>query len=368
MHKNEIQIVTFDNPYPPDFGGAIDVFYKIKALSDLGVKIYLHIYFDDRHDISGLKPLCETINLYKREKSFTQHLSWLPYGVITRDSKNLIKNLNKSEAPILFESLRTTGILRKHAFKQKIAVRCHNLEHDYSWGLFKSEANWFKKIAFFVEGFKYKKYEAILKKAHVLFSLSYYENYYNNNNFKDKSIFIPVFQGNDKIESINGFGKYALYHGDLSISDNIKSALFVINVFKDLNFPLKIASSTEVKKIVDEIDKHKNMSFELITDYNQLTLLINEAHINTLYSYQKSGTKLKVINALFKGRFCVLNKNMIDDPDVLEICKVSEGKIEYKKVIENLLDTKFEVTQKRIIALQKYNSKKNAEKIIKEMF
>ena len=31
----ELQIVCFDNPYPPDFGGVIDVYYKIKSEKDL---------------------------------------------------------------------------------------------------------------------------------------------------------------------------------------------------------------------------------------------------------------------------------------------------------------------------------------------
>lgn len=364
MINKEIQIVAFNNPFPPDFGGAIDLFYKIKALNELGVKIYLHIFYDVRSDTSGLIPLCETINLYKRNRAFIKHFSLLPFSVNTRLSKELINNLNKKEAPILFESLRTTGILREHVFRQKIAVRCHNIEHDYSWGLFKSERNWFKKAAFFLEGHKLKCYEPILNKVDMLLPLSNYEYSYYSKYFKSDSHYLPVFQRNIKLEAENGFGKYALYHGDLSISDNIRSAFFMISVFKDLNEPLVIASSKQIPKLVCEIEKYKNISFQLISYESQLDNLIKYAHINTLYSFQRSGTKLKVFNALYKGRHCIVNKNMIDDPDVLKVCEVAENKIEYQNIVTSLLKKHFIVTPERKIALKKYDSKLNAEKLM----
>lgn len=368
MVNKEIQIVSFNNPYPPDFGGAIDLFYKIEALSELGVKIYLHIYYDLRNDISGLMPLCETINLYKRNKSFVKLLSLLPYCVNTRFSAELIDNLNKREAPILFESIRTTGILRKHVFKQIIAVRCHNIEHDYSWGLFKSERNWLKKIAFFLEGYKLKYYESVLNKADVLFALSYYEHSYYNKHFKSDSYYLPVFHGNKELEVENGFGEYALYHGDLSISDNIRSVFFIINVFKDLKKPLIIASSKYITKLIDEVNKYENISFQLISCENHLDSLIKKAHINTLYSFQRSGTKLKVFNALYKGKHCIVNTNIIDDPDVLLACEVAENKMEYQNKVKNLFEKDFVVTQERYYALKKYDLKLNAEKLIKLMY
>ena len=42
----ELHIISFNYPYPPSYGGIIDVYYKIKALSDLGIKIHLHCFVD----------------------------------------------------------------------------------------------------------------------------------------------------------------------------------------------------------------------------------------------------------------------------------------------------------------------------------
>ena len=44
----EIHIVTFDIPYPVNYGGVIDVFYKIKALKEAGIKIHLHCFYHKR--------------------------------------------------------------------------------------------------------------------------------------------------------------------------------------------------------------------------------------------------------------------------------------------------------------------------------
>lgn len=367
MVDKEIQIVAFNNPFPPNFGGAIDLFYKIRSLSELGVAIHLHIFYDKRSNISGLKLLCKTITLYKRKRWLIKHLSTLPFCVTTRFSKALIGNLNKSEAPIIFESLRTLGVLKRHKFKQKIAVRIHNIEHEYSWGLFKSERNWFKKLAFLLEGYKLKHFEFILDKADVLFTISNYEYEYCNKNFKADCYYLPVFQENSKLECLNGFGKYALYHGDLSVSDNVRCAFFMIEVFRDLNEPLIIASSTKQQKLLNEIKKYENISFELISDENNLNDLIKNAHINTLYSFQRSGTKLKVFNALFKGRHCILNKNVVDDIEVLKICEVIADKIQYQNAVRRLFKEEFFITQERSNALKKYDPDINAKQIIQVM-
>ncbi|XMO87151.1 hypothetical protein AAFN75_02450 [Algibacter sp. AS12] len=367
MHGKAIQIVSFDNPYPPNYGGVIDVFYKIKALSDLGVKVYLHAFYDDRTDVSGLKPYCENIILYKRNKGMLKHFSILPYMVNTRFSKELIINLEKSDAPILFESVRTTSVLRRHIFKQKTAVRCHNIEHNYIFGLCKSERNLFKKLAFYIEGYKLNHFERIYNKVDYLFPLAFYEQSYFNNIFKAKSTFIPVFQGGTKVESLEEFGEYALFHGDLSISDNIKSALFLVDVFKGINEPLIIASSKQVPLLIKKIKNHKHISFQLVSDDNHLNELIKNAQINVLYSFQQSGTKLKVFNALFKGRHCILNKNMIDDQAVLDVCHLAENKIEYENLVKNLFKMEFKVTKERREALSKYDAKHNAKELIELM-
>jgi hypothetical protein len=43
MNKT-LHIICHDVPWPADYGGVVDLFYKIKALHDEGVKIKLHCF------------------------------------------------------------------------------------------------------------------------------------------------------------------------------------------------------------------------------------------------------------------------------------------------------------------------------------
>ncbi len=362
--KKQLHLIAFNNPYPPNFGGAIDMFYKIKALSSLGVKLYLHVFYNDRDDVSGLEHYCEKLYLYKQNRSFTNHLGMLPFIVKSRYSKALIANIKKIKAPILFESLRTCNSLIHQNFDVKTAVRCHNIEYDYSWGLYKSENKVLHKLAHLFEGYKQKRFEGVLNKADILFNISKFENDYFSKYKNSASIYLPVFQGNETIVSKNGFGDYALYHGDLSSADNLKSALFLIEVFKPLGKPLVIASAVGNDAIKRAISNFPNITFSKIETDTQLMHLIQYAHINTLYSFQRSGTKLKVFTALFHGRHCMLNKNMVDDENILAICTVAEDKETYRRKVLELFNIKFEVDKKRIEALKRYNDMANAKIII----
>ncbi len=364
MSSKEIQIVTFENPFPANYGGVIDVFYKVKALHSIGVAVILHVFYLERENIEGIEPYCKTIFLYKRRKGLSKVLLSLPYAVATRNSLVLARNLKASKAPIFFESLRTTLALNTNTFKQTVAVRCHNIEHDYSWGLSKNETNPFKKWMFWIEGCKFKRYEKVLNKANVLFSISNYETSYFKKKYTPTTYFLPVCHGNEKITSKKGFGTYALYHGDLSVSDNLKSAFFIIDVFEQINKPLIIASSTRVPKLLSRIYSLNNVSFRDISKAADLNDLIRNAHINTLFSFQRSGTKLKVFNALYNGRHCIVNENMVDDLEILSLCTVAVNKEIYKKSVLELFDKKFIVPQKRIEILKKYDDVHNAKKIV----
>ena len=111
MNK-KLNIVSFNVPYPPDFGGAIDVFYKLKALSEAGVQIYLHTYEYGRGRPPELDKYCEKVYYYKRDRSFWKNLQLSPFIVTSRKNKELINNLIATGAPVIFEGIHTTAPLR----------------------------------------------------------------------------------------------------------------------------------------------------------------------------------------------------------------------------------------------------------------
>lgn len=367
MVVKEIQIVAFNNPYPANFGGVIDMFYKIKALHEIGVNIHLHLFYLDRDDISGLQQFCKTIYTYPQNRKVCTHFSIVPFSAKSRHSKQLAQRLKSVNAPILFESLRTTSLLNHYNFGQKIAIRCHNIEHHYSWGLYRSEKNIISKLAHLIEGYKQKYFEKTLNKADILFPISYYETNYFSEKYRPKTIFLPVFQANKKVTSLQGLGSYALYHGDLTISDNIDSALFLITVFEELKVPFVIAGKTFSKKLLSEVNKHNNISFQHVNTNEELDELIENAHVNILYSYQRSGTKLKVFSALYKGRYCIINNNIIDDKAILDICKVAETKEDFQVAVKECFANEYELSKRRSEVLVKYDAIYNARLLMQSL-
>jgi len=57
MSDQHLHIVSFDIPYPANYGGVIDVFYKAQALTAKGVKVHLHCFEYNREHSKELKKL-----------------------------------------------------------------------------------------------------------------------------------------------------------------------------------------------------------------------------------------------------------------------------------------------------------------------
>jgi len=365
--NKKINIVSFDVPYPPNYGGAIDVFYKIIALKKLGFKIYLHTFEYGRGEQNELKKHCEKVYYYKRETSLIKLFSKLPFIIKSRANNELIKNLETNTYPILFEGLHTTfPLLNVNFNNRKTIVRAHNIEHKYYYGLAKSERNIFKKLFFISEAIKLKYYEPILNKVSFVLPISPLEQEYFSSKFQSKSKYISAFHQNKEINSLKGIGNFALYHGDLNISDNLKACYFLIKVFAKINYPFIIASSFINKNLLNKIKKHPTISFKKCPNSKELNSLLTNAHINILPTFQNTGIKLKLINALYNGRFCIVNDKMIQNTGLEKLCLISNSEKEFIKRIRILSQKEFteQDISKRKKILETFNTENSAKQII----
>ena len=365
--NKSINIVSFDVPYPPNYGGVIDVFYKIKALHNLGIKIFLHTFEYGRGEQIELNKYCEKVFYYKRQINLIKIFSKIPFIVNTRNEKKLLNNLLNNNYPILFEGLHTTFPLLTNKFKnRKTIIRNHNVEHNYYTGLARSETNLFKKLFFRIESKKLKYFEFIFKKTNYILTISPFEQDYFSNSFPLNSIYIPAFHQNEKVETNEGLGNFALFNGDLRVSDNISACEFLIDVFSKISYPLIISSSFENNRIQKKIIPYKNISFKLISTNDELKFLLQNAHINVLPSFQNTGIKLKLINALFNGRFCLVNETMAQGTGLKENCIIANSVIEFRLKIEELSLLNFSIStiEKRKKSLAIFNTQNNAQKII----
>jgi hypothetical protein len=171
LRTKKIHIISFDVPYPSDYGGVIDVYHKLVALHQLGYQIHLHCFEYGRGKSDKLNEICEKVSYYTRKKSLLDFFNRRPFIVQTRNSKELIQNLKEDNSPILMEGLHCAYLLEKLNLEdRKTIVRTHNIEHDYYKGLIQN-APFFKRIYFKLEALKLKRYEVILQKATALICL-----------------------------------------------------------------------------------------------------------------------------------------------------------------------------------------------------
>lgn len=342
----------------------MDVFCKIKSLSKKGTEIYLHVFQYGRPAQTKLNEYCTEVHYYKRKTSLLKALGTLPYVVSSRNDDQLIKNLKRINAPILIEGLHSTLILRKKLFKdRKILVRTHNIEHQYYKQLSIHETNVFKKLYYLIASVKLKYYENVLRHCDQILAVSQEEASYFRKKYGDKVSFLPAFHPNNKLNELSKKGYFALYHGNLNVSDNMKAALFLVDVFKSMPYPLVIAGQSKDKKLLSKIDQYKNISFMPIEDNHQLLELFHRAHVNVLYSFNNSGVKLKLINSLFQSRYVIANNNIIQGSGLDSICIIANDKKEIMHQLLKTMDKDF--TKEEIIrrkhALLGYCNENNAE-------
>jgi hypothetical protein len=337
VQPKRLHIISFDVPYPPNYGGVIDVFYKLCALHELGCEIILHCFDYGRGVQPELEKYCSKVYYYKRHMSLSKMLSKLPYIVNTRKSNEMISNLLLDNAPILFEGLHSCYFLSDDRLSNRFKiVRTHNIEHDYYANLAQSEKKAFKKIYFNQESKKLKTFEEKLQYANLIAAISANDAYHFRRNFK--SVYtVSAFHPYDKVEIKEGIGSYALYHGNLAVAENNLGALFLVNeVFNKTKFPLVIAGSAPSNELLDAVKKHAHITLKGDISTNEINSLIANAQINVLPTFQATGIKLKLLAALFSGRHCLVNNPMVANTGLEELCILRDSAKEMANEIELL--------------------------------
>ena len=365
---NHIHIVSFDIPCPVNYGGVIDVFFKLKALAERGFKIHMHCFEYGRERSERLEALCETTRYYKRDMSFSNFFNNKPYIVTSRISEELIQDLLKDDYPIILEGLHTCGVLLDPRMQgRKIFVRTHNVEHEYYQYLAETEKNLRKKLFLKMEARKLRRFEPILAKATGILAISNKDYEYFKQKY-DNVYLIPAYAGFDKVDVLEGQGNFVLYHGKLDISENYHAAEFLIKeVFKGTGIKLKIAGMNPPHYLVKLIDNEPNIELIENPEDDVLQELIRNAQINILVTAQSTGLKLKLLNALFNGRYCVVNDKMVEGLDINDLCIVANSAVEMKTVVADLMTKPFveeqvEIRKSRMDAF--YNSSRTTDKLV----
>ena len=339
--QKHLHIISFDIPFPANYGGAIDVFHKIRCLHEAGINITLHCFqYGERKPSEELESLCSTVYYYKRSFKLFDQFSILPFNVKSRINKELKQNLLKDHHPILFEVLHSCHLLSDIDLKDRVKLYRHsNIEHDYFNELAKTEQSIFKYIYFKIEAIKLKWFEKKITHANSILSVSKLDlTYFRKNYSNTRSYYLPSFHQFDTITIKKGLGDYILYHGNLSISENYHAATWLIkHVFSNIKYSVIIAGLNPPEALVLLVNQYPHIILKQNCSSNEMNELVSNAQIHCLYTAQETGLKLKLLHVLYSGRHVVVNQNMLSGTDLEKTCTICNSSLEYIKALDHLI-------------------------------
>lgn len=370
--KQELHLISFDVPYPPNYGGVVDVYYKIKALHDKGIGVHLHCFEYGRGEQSKLNEICSSVSYYRRDENKLNFLKSEPYIVASRANADLLTRLKQDNLPIIIEGLHNCWIIDSlKPSTREIFVRTHNVEHDYYNGLAKVEKSLAKRQYFKWEASKLEKYEEILSKADGLFAISpndyeYFQKKYGN------ATLLPAFHSGETVTSSLGKGDYALYHGNMAVGENSEAAAFLIEeVFANKpEYYFIIAGSNPTPELLQLASQYKNVEVRANISVEHLEQLIADAHVNVLPTFQPTGIKLKLLSALYKGRFAIVNNEMINNTGLETLCTVANSPQEWMSALDLIFSRSFDdssLSHRKDILRAHFDNLVNAEIILEKI-
>lgn len=369
-----LHLIAFNIPYPPNYGGIIDVYYKIKALHALGVEVLLHCYEYERPHAPELEHICKKVYYYKRQTGLLPNLTFLPYNVYSRRSKALLDNLLQDESPILFDGLHSCFHIENVALKQRFKVfRECNIEHDYYKHLALAETNLIRKAFFMIEAWRFRAYQSKLIHADWMIGVSTADTDYLKKVFPSKEIdFVPCFHANDKISTEQGSSNFILYHAKLSVLENEKAALYLIeNIFPHLPYRCVIAGMNPSKKLRDAAAKVSNLELKPNPSEEEMNRLQRDAHVNMLITFQDTGLKLKLLNSLFAGRHVLVNTPMLAGSGLESLCSIADTPEELIEKTHILMRTPIDeemINKRKSLLFPHFSNREQAKKIINKLY
>ncbi len=280
----------------------------------------------------------------------------------------------QDDYPILMEGIHCTFLLHQNKlFNRKVFVRLHNVEFDYYRQLAKAETSFVKKIYFLHESKLLRRYEKSIAGKATFIAVSEKDAATYRKIFNAKNIeYLPVFLSFQSTAFKEEKGNFCLYHGNLSVSENEKAVTWLLkNIFNDLKIPFVIAGKDPSDKLKKLIHKNENCCLALNPNETEMSDLIHKAQINILPSFNSTGIKIKLLNALFNGRHILINRQAVDGTGLESLCVIVEDAKDFKRNILSLYEksfTKQDAESRKELLSKKFNNEENAKLLVKWMW
>ncbi len=351
MYGFKMVIIAHDFPYPPNNGGRVDMWTRIKALHSRGVKIFLITWLDrepSQQEYQEIGKYVERIIVYRRCHNIANIiLSKYPSYIVDRQISGLDMENLKSEL-LLFspQVLLLDGIAGSicaleimNLFSEKIifVYRSHNVEYLYAKALYMSEKNLAYKAVRYINIDRVKKIEKFIRnQSHIIFEISQddYERLDMPNN-----VFLQNPIIDDKFTESKSYEFDILFIGGLCWPNNIYGLKwFVINCIPYLEKEYKIvfAGSNPSKEFIKFCETYK---IGVLPNPKDIKEVLSKGKVLINPIFHGSGVNIKILEMLSTGKSIVsTNKGVRGiSKDILSFIKYTDNAEQFSGYIEEAL-------------------------------
>jgi Glycosyl transferases group 1 len=370
VEDKHLHIVCLDVPYPVDYGGVFDLFHKIRLLHTAGIRIHLHCFEYGRGHQPVLDDYCVEVNYYTRHEGHKGFSHKLPYIVCSRSNGQLLDRLLQDDYPILLEGIHCTYLLNDERFSgRRIVLRLHNVEYQYYRRLYHTEKSIWKKMYYLHESNLLRSYERRIATKVKILTVSAKDSQLYRDEFGAADVgMLPVFLPYEEVHTREGTGCFCLYHGNLSVAENEEAVIWLLKkVFHTLELPLIVSGKQPSSHLAKIIEQYPHTCLIADPSEEELQDLIAKAQVHILPSLNCTGVKLKLLNALFNGRHCIVNSEAVEGTGLERLCHLSDGAEHMQSLISQLYTQPMlgnEIRERQKVLACLYNPEENINKLM----
>jgi hypothetical protein len=134
-----------------------------------------------------------------------------------------------------------------------------------------------------------------------------------------------------------------------------------------LSIPCYVAGSRPSQTLQETIKRYPNIKLVANVSAEEILKLIQDAHINVMVTFQSTGIKLKLLNSLYRGRFVVANKEMVDETGLDTLVHLGQTPAELVQQIQRVMNMEFTedlLDYRKQVLGSTFNNQLNARKLL----
>jgi hypothetical protein len=152
------------------------------------------------------------------------------------------------------------------------------------------------------------------------------------------------------------------------VAENEQVVLWLLKkVFANAEMPFIISGKNPSAKLSRLIAQYPQACLIPNPSEEELQDLIAKAQVNILPSFNCTGIKLKLLNALFNGRHCIVNQDAVEGTGLQDTCHVASSAEDVRELLTELCARPFtqdEITTRKKVLEGLYDQKANLEKLM----